>query len=165
MEALKEGGRSGTSGAGQNRTRGLLVVSEVALALVALVGTALFARSFQNARAIHPGFDASNVLFAQYHLDTFCQNAEQRAQFCYRLRDRIRRLPGIAAVSFANSVPLAIGTDQLSDMQVEGYVPGPSEEMQRVERHESRRAISRRCAFPCWKGATSPNATTAAARG
>ena len=65
MEALKEGGRGGTPGAGQNRTRGLLVVSEVALALVALVGTALFARSFQNARAIHPGFDASNVLFAQ----------------------------------------------------------------------------------------------------
>ena len=95
MEALKEGGRSGTSGAGQNRTRGLLVVSEVALALVALVGTALFARSFQNARAIRPGFDASNVLFAQYHLDTFCQNAEQRAQFCYRLRDRIRQLPAL----------------------------------------------------------------------
>jgi predicted permease len=128
-EALKEGGRSGTPGAGRNRTHGLLVVSEVALALVALVGTVLFARSFQNARAIHPGFDASNVLFAQYHLDTFCQNAEQRAQFCYRLRDRIRGLPGIAAVSFGNTVPLAIGTDQFSGIQVEGYVPGPSEEM------------------------------------
>ena len=129
MEALKEGGRSGTPGAGQNRTRGLLVVSEVALALVALVGTALFARSFQNARTIYPGFAASHVLFAQYHLDTFCQNPEQRAQFCYRLRDRIGALPGIAAVSFGNSVPLAIGSGQRSGMQVEGYVPGPSEEM------------------------------------
>jgi len=130
VDALKEGGRSGTPGAGQNRTRGLLVVSEVALALVALVGTALFVRSFQNARAIHPGFDAGNVLFAQYHLDTFCQNAEQRAQFCYRLRDRIRELPGTAAVSFANSWPLAIGTGQRSNIQVEGYVPGPTEQMQ-----------------------------------
>ena len=70
IEALKEGGRCGSPGAGQNRTRGLLVVSEVALALVALVGTALFARSFQNARAIQPGFDAGNVVYAQYHLDT-----------------------------------------------------------------------------------------------
>ncbi len=96
METLKEGGRSGTSVAGQNRTRGLLVISEVALALVALVGTALFARSFQNARSIHPGLDASNVLFAQYHLDTFCQNPEQRAQFCHRLRDRLQTLPGIS---------------------------------------------------------------------
>ena len=129
MEALKEGGRSGTSGAGQNRTRGLLVVSEVALALVALVGTALFVRSFQNARAMHPGFDTTNLLFAQYHLDAFCQNPEQREQFCTRLRDRIRALPGIAAASFANSVPLAIGTGQRSEVQVEGYVAGPSEQM------------------------------------
>jgi predicted permease len=129
MEALKEGGRSATAGAGQNRTRGLLVVSEVALALVALVGTALFARSFQNARAIYPGFDASHVAFARYHLDTFCQNPEQRAQFCYRLRDRIRELSGIAAVSFANTVPLDIGTGQRSGIEVEGYAPGPSEEM------------------------------------
>ncbi len=84
MVALNEGGRGGTAGARQNRTRGLLVVSEVALALVALVGTTLFTRSFQNARAIHPGFDANNVLFAQYHLDTFCQNPEQRAQLVLR---------------------------------------------------------------------------------
>jgi len=129
METLKEGGRSGTSVAGQNRTRGLLVISEVALALVALVGTALFARSFENARAIRPGFDASNVLFAQYHLDTFCQNTEQRGQFCHRLRDRLQTLPGIAAVSFANAFPLALGSGPRDDIEVEGYVPGVSEEM------------------------------------
>jgi hypothetical protein len=129
MEALKEGGRGGTAGAGQNRIRGLLVVSEVALALVALVGTALFARSFQNARAIRPGFDARNVLFAKYHLDTFCTNAEQREQFCLRLRDRIGALPGIATVSFANVVPVEIGTGPSSGIHPEGYVPGPSEEM------------------------------------
>ncbi len=129
LDALKEGGRSGTPGAGQTRTRGLLVVSEVSLALVALVGTALFARSFQNAQAIHPGFDASNVLFAQYHLDTFCQNPEQRAQFCYRLRDRVQALSGIATVSFGNTVPLDIGTGPRSDFQVEGYTPRPNEQM------------------------------------
>jgi predicted permease len=129
MAALKEGGRGGTSGAGQNRTRGLLVVSEVALALVALVGTALFARSFQNARAIQPGFDTSHLLFAQYHLDTFCQNTEQREQFCYRLRDRIKALSGIAGVSFGNSVPLSMGSGQRSNIQVEGYAAGPNEVM------------------------------------
>src|ERR1035441_3210368 len=141
MEVLKEGGRSGTSGAGQNRTRGLLVVSEVALALVALVGTALFARSFQNARSIYPGFDAGHVVFARYHLDTFCQNPEQRAQFCYRLRDRIRPLSGVTAVSFANSVPLDMGTGQRSGIQVQGYAPVGNEEMSvssaRSEEHTS----------------------------
>jgi predicted permease len=128
-EALKEGGRGGTSGARQNQTRNLLVVSEVALALVALIGTALFARSFQNARGIYPGLDASHVLFAKYHLDTFCTNPNERAQFCLRLRDRIRDLPGIENVSFANTVPLEIGTGQISDIDVEGYVPGSGEEM------------------------------------
>ncbi len=129
VEALKEGGRSTTSSAGQNRTRGLLVVSEVALALVALVGTVLFARSFQNARAIPPGFDASNVLFAKYQLDTFCPNPEERARFCLRLRDRISTLPGIARVSFANAVPLELGSGPRADLEVEGYVPAPGEEM------------------------------------
>ncbi len=105
------------------------MISEVALALVALVGTALFARSFENARAIHPGFDARNVLFAKYHLDTFCPDPEQRARFCLRLRDRFRTIPGIANVSFGNAVPLDIGSVPRSDLQVEGYVPGPNEEM------------------------------------
>lgn len=129
MEVLKEGGRSGTSGAGQNRVRGLLVVSEVALALVAVVGTALFTRSFQNAQAIYPGFDARQVLFAKYHLDTFCTNADQRARFCLRLRDRLATLPGVANVSFGNAVPLEIGSGPRSDLQVEGYAPAPSEQM------------------------------------
>ena len=129
IDALKEGGRTGTSGAAQNRIRGLLVVSEVALALVALVGTALFARSFQNARAISPGLDAQNVLFVKYHLDTFCRDSDQRMQFCLRLRDRLATLSGIAGVSFATNVPLEIGSGQRSDIQVEGYAPGPNEQM------------------------------------
>jgi predicted permease len=45
------------------------------------------------------------------------------------LRDRIRALPGVANVSFANSVPLEIGTGQSSDIQVEGYTPSPNEQM------------------------------------
>ena len=129
MDALREGGRSGTPSAGQNRTRSLLVLSEVALALVALVGTVLFARRFQNARAIRPGFDTSNVVFAKYHLDTFCSNAEQREQFCLRLRDRIKALAGIRNVSFASVVPVEIGSGPSSNIGPEGYIPGPSEVM------------------------------------
>ena len=128
MDALKEGGRSGTAGVGQNRTRSLLVVSEVALALVALVGTALATRSFQAARAIRPGFDAHDVLFAKYHLDTFAPDDASRTQFCLRLRDRVSALPGIAAVSFSDDVPLELGTRSVTDITVEGYTPGPNEQ-------------------------------------
>jgi predicted permease len=128
-EALKDGGRSASPGGAQNGTRNLLVVSEVALALVALAGTALFARSFQNVRAIYPGLDARNVLFAKFHLDTFCTNSNEREQFCLRLRDRLRDLPGVANVSFANAVPLEIGMGQFSPLEVEGYVPAAGEDM------------------------------------
>ena len=59
---LKESG--GLSGAGvrHNKARALLVVSELALALVLLVGAALFIRTFAALRAVKPGFDASQVL-------------------------------------------------------------------------------------------------------
>ena len=60
--ALKEGsGRSG-SGFRQNRARALLVVTEVGLALVLLVGAALFIRTFVALRAVNPGFDTERVL-------------------------------------------------------------------------------------------------------
>jgi predicted permease len=80
-ESLKEGGRSGTSGTGLPRFRGMLVVSEVALAMLALVGMGLFTRSFLNARSMNPGMDSRNLLFVQYHVDTFCSTKEQREQF------------------------------------------------------------------------------------
>ncbi len=122
-ESLKAGGRSGTSGAGLLRARGMLVIAEVALATVALVGMGLFTRSFLNARAIHPGFDARNVLFVQYHVDTFCSTKEQREQFCVRLHDRLVSRPGIAAVGYGLDVPLAFGNSPSSRLQVEGYAP------------------------------------------
>ena len=59
--ALKEGGRSATSGRGQNRMRSLLVIGEVALSLVLLVGAGLLARSFARMLEVKPGFDAAGV--------------------------------------------------------------------------------------------------------
>jgi predicted permease len=62
-------------------------------------------------------------------LETFCSNVEQREQFCHRLHDRLSQLPGVSAVTFATAVPLQVGTGPWSDLQVEGYAPGPAEEM------------------------------------
>jgi predicted permease len=130
---LKETGRTATSGAGLHRIRSLLVISEVALALVALVGTGLFAMSFQNARTIPLGFDARNVLLSQFYVATFCRTNQQRTQFCLRLHDRLESLPGIEGVSYSNYIPLGFGTSPVSRIEVEGYLPGRSEDMRVYE--------------------------------
>ena len=127
--ALKEGGRSGTSSAASLRLRGLFVVSEVALALVALIGAGLFIRNFQTAKSIHPGFDAANVLVSKFYTSMSGYSGDQRKQFCIKLRERLEQVPGVAAVSYADTIPLGFGTGPGARLEVEGYVPTPSENM------------------------------------
>jgi predicted permease len=126
---LKEGGRSATSGAHSHQLRGIFVASQVALALVALVGAGLFIRSFWAARSIDPGFDARHVLVSQFHLSNAGYTAEHRRQFCLRLRDRLEAAPRIVAVSYADRVPLGFGMGPANDLDIEGYVPRRGENM------------------------------------
>ena len=128
-EALKEGGRSGSSGAGASRVRGMLVVSEVALALVALIGAGLFARSFQAAREIHPGFDPKGVVVSHLSLHTAGYSVPDRIKFCYNLRERMQNLPGVTAVAYSDIAPLGFDAGPWEDLKVEGYVPSPAENL------------------------------------
>jgi predicted permease len=126
-ENLKEGGRGGTSGARSHRMRGLLVVAEVALALVALIGAGLFLKSFQTARAIHPGFDTRDVSVAQLNLSTSGYSAEQGRQFCLRLHERLESAPGIAGATFSNRLPLGFGLGPYTTLVIEGFVQARGE--------------------------------------
>jgi predicted permease len=126
---LKEGARGTTSGAAR-RTRALLVISEVALALVALVGTGLFALSFYHARAVDSGMDVRNVASAKYYVETFCHTRDERTRFSVRLGERLRALPGVTAVSYSDTIPLEFGDRQQTAVEVEGYVPAAGELVQ-----------------------------------
>jgi len=128
-EALKQGGRSGSSGTQAHRLRSAMVVSEVALAVVALVGAVLFVRSFARARAVDPGFSPDGVALAQFDFSTSGYDARQTDVFCRRLHDRLQQLPGVTAVSYDDSVPLGFHGGNWETLQVEGYVPGPNENM------------------------------------
>src|SRR5260370_20068777 len=97
-EMLKEGGRSGSSGAHSHRLRGLPVSSEVALAVIALVGAGLFLKSFQTARAMDPGFSPEGVALAQFDFSTSGYDARQTDGFCQRLLERLKHQPGVTAV-------------------------------------------------------------------
>jgi predicted permease len=128
-DALKQGGRSGTSDIHGHRLRGLLVISETALAVVALVGAVLFLKSFQTARAIDPGFSPDGVTLAQLDFSTAGYNAQQVDSFCRRLHERLVQLPGVTAVSYDDSVPLGFQGGNWESLEVEGYVPRPNENM------------------------------------
>ena len=128
-EMLKEGGRSGSSGGHSHRLRGLLVTSEVALAVVALVGAGLFLRSFETARAIDPGFKPEGVALARFDFSTAGYDARQTDSFCRRLREELERQPGVTAVSYDDSAPLGFSGGNWETLEVEGYVPGTNENM------------------------------------
>ena len=128
-EVLKEGGRSGASGGATHRTRGILVMAEVALAAVALVGAGLFARSFYNMRQIHPGFDSSNVLFGRFFLEGTGFSAPQQRQFALRLRRNLEAEPGVQSVSYSDFVPLSTTAGPYDRIDPEGYMRAPNESM------------------------------------
>jgi predicted permease len=128
-EALKEGGRSGTSSSHTHRVRGLLVSCEVALAVVALIGAGLFLKSFQLARSIQPGFNSHQVAVAQMNLSAAGYDATQADSFRLRLTQSLKRQPGVTAVSYADYIPLSIAAGSWEDLEIQGYVPGPNENM------------------------------------
>ncbi|HKA90148.1 MAG TPA: ABC transporter permease [Haliangiales bacterium] len=107
--ALKEGGRTGTGGRG-NRVRSVLVVTEIALALVLLVGSALLIRTSIALRAVDAGFDASNVLTMRMSLtgERFLKSSAVD-QVIRDGVDRLQRLPGVEVASATCCVPLEGG--------------------------------------------------------
>lgn len=128
-DALKQGGRTGTLTLHAHRLRGLLVISEVALAFVALVGASVFLQSLRNAQAVDPGFSADRVALAQFDFSSAGYTAQETDHFCRRLRDRLEQLPGVTSVSYDDSVPLGIRGGNWETLEVEGYVPKPNENM------------------------------------
>jgi len=128
-EKLNEGGRSGTAGIHSHRLRSALVAAEVSLALVALVGAGLFARSFEQTRQIDPGFDPNHVLLSQFYLSTNGYSLEQRKEFCRRLREKVETSPGIEGTAYSDGVPLGFEPSWWEHLEVEGYTPQTSENM------------------------------------
>jgi len=133
-EALKDGGRSGSESRRSQRLTRALIVSEVAMATLALIAAGLFAKSFDVARRIHPGFDAAKVLVAHLELSATGYDSPRRKEFCDRLRSRLVTRPGVTAVSWAETTPLWFFGGPVQDVAPESYVPGPAESMA-VERN------------------------------
>lgn len=109
QEPLKEGAKSSTIGPGSRRIFRALVVSEVALALLLLIGAGLMLKSFFRLTQIDYGFTAKNVVTMKVSLPGWkYPGLEQQADFYRRVLDHTRTLHGIEYAGWINMLP----TDQ-----------------------------------------------------
>jgi len=107
-DSLKEGGREPMSGPRRTRMRGLLVISESALALVLLIGAFLMMISFMRLLKVNPGFDPANVLTVQLHLAGLeYPDANKMAPLNQQVLQRIEALPQVIAAGTVNNLPLS----------------------------------------------------------
>jgi putative ABC transport system permease protein len=117
--ALRDGGRGNAIGFRRNRLRSVLVVGEVALALVLLSGAGLLMRSFYHLQSMDPGFDPHDVLTFRTNLPgAKYKTDEMQAAFYQRALERIRTMPGVTAAGAAQIFPLAGDDYILSFVQV-----------------------------------------------
>ncbi|MEE8145980.1 MAG: ABC transporter permease, partial [Longimicrobiales bacterium] len=106
-DALRAGGRGGTEGRGLRSVRNLLVVTQVAVALVLMVGAGLLVRSFAAVQSVDLGFDAEGVLTFEVHLpDARYSDGDSRHSFHETLQDRIAEFPGVEAVAATSWLPV-----------------------------------------------------------
>lgn len=123
--ALAAGGRGSTAGRERHRARGLLVVTQVALALVLVVGSGLMVRSFQELRSVDPGFNAGGVVTFGLRLPaTRYADADATTRFFDDLLGRLRALPGVENAGATTTLPLTGGGPVLAT-EIEEFPTGP----------------------------------------
>ena len=118
--ALKQESR-GEMGGHRKWLRHFLVVSEVALALVLLIGAGLLIKSFSRLRDVNPGFRTDGVLTFQVTLAEG-KASPQKVNFIKQIVERLKALPGVQAVAATDSLPLT-QFNRISPAEIEGRPP------------------------------------------
>ena len=119
-EALKEGGRGSTESGGKRRWRNLLVVSELAMAVMLLAGAGLLVNSFLRLQKVDPGIEPKQILTMSLALRGASYPDGQRVSAFYdQLLERVRSVPGVRAAAVSNSLP-PDNTEFSDDFTIEG---------------------------------------------
>ncbi len=134
-DSLKEVGRGSSAGRSRVNARRLLVVSEVALALMLLLGGGLMVRSFWRLRAVDPGFNAGGLLTMTVSLAGSQHSTRpKRVAFFTELLQRVDSVPGVQSASAINHLPLS-GDVWTVPFTIEGRpAPAPGEKQGAVYR-------------------------------
>ena len=122
-ETLKEGGRTGSAGAGHARLRSALVVAEIAVALILLTASGLLLRSFEKMRDVNLGYRPDHTLVAGYSLPQKQYSTQASVdQFNQELLRRLQALPGVKSAGLSSFLP-ASGGNNSNAIMPEGYTP------------------------------------------
>ena len=118
--SLREEGRGVSAGVRRNRVHRVLVVSEVALAVVLVISAGLLLRSFNRMLKIDPGFKVENMLTVSLSVPAArYQDGARINSFYKQLIDRVETLPGVVSASAASGLPLTNASGD-TVFQIEG---------------------------------------------
>ncbi|MGI8732780.1 MAG: ABC transporter permease [Pyrinomonadaceae bacterium] len=118
-DSLKEGAK-GFGGSRSHRLRSLFVVTQVALALVLLVGAGLLMKSFTRLQSVDPGFNPNNLLTMRVNLPSRKYDTDPKVMnFFKRTLEQLRAIPGVEAAGAINTLPFS-GPHSGTDIYIEG---------------------------------------------
>ncbi|EEF60282.1 ABC transporter permease [Pedosphaera parvula] len=125
-ETLKESGRGASDGRQRQRLRSLLIVSELAVAIMLLVGAGLLLKSFTQVQKVPPGFKPAHLLtFRLFLPEHEYEQSSRVASFGSELVEKLMVLPGATSVGLGSVVPFGSGFDTAS-FDIEGFTGDPS---------------------------------------
>jgi predicted permease len=129
VTGLKEGTAPIARGQHGISLRQGLVVTQIALSMIALISAGLFVRSLREAYKANPGFDPDHVLLVAF--DPFLSGYDEiRGREFYRqLVERVRALPGVQSATLARRLPLTLSNVGFVGVTIDGYAPAAEEDM------------------------------------
>jgi len=135
-QSLKDAGQKSSGGVSRDRSRSLLIISQIALSVTLLIGAGLLLKSFLHLLKVNPGFNPNNILTVDIKLpQTKYQYPPPRSRFYEQVLQRIKALPGVVSAGMIEYIPLT-GDDNGSGFQIDGQPPPPPEKMN-IAQHQT----------------------------
>lgn len=127
FQVLQEGGRGGTTGSVRQRMRSVLVVAEIAMAMLLLVAAGLLVRSLDQVERLNTGFDPQGVMSAAFALPptTYPKNPEQ-ASFALAAELELKNIPGVTGAVISDGLPFA-NAGGMSSFSIKGRTVPPND--------------------------------------
>jgi putative ABC transport system permease protein len=126
VDSLKEGGRGSSEGGRRSRIRNILVVTELAIAVVLLVGAGLLIQSLWRLQGVNSGLQPQNVLTFNVVLPDIKYESDQQSRFFIDLKSRLESTPGVQSASSIFPLPLS-GDRFVISFEIEGRPVPPKD--------------------------------------